>query len=117
MTASMARGSSEARSSAGAAGVGRERRCMEFEASLQGVGVDREDLIEGIDREPALLDAVVAAENGFRHRVRPRVQAPEPLGFAECLPAFAFRVAPVRAARFRWNSNTLLYVPTRNTRV
>ncbi len=68
--------------------LGGERRRVREEAPVQRVGIDREDLVERVEREPARLDAVVALQDGAGDEVRARVEPPEPVGALEGRQAF-----------------------------
>ena len=75
------------------AGLGRERRRMREEAPVERVGIDREDLVERVEREPARLDAVVALQDRAGDEVRARVEPREPVGALERAEALGLGVA------------------------
>ena len=75
------------------AGLGGQRRRMGEEAPVERVGIDREHLVERVEREPARLDAVVALQHGPRDQVRSAVEAGEPLGALEGRQALGLGVA------------------------
>ena len=74
-------------------GLGGERRRMGEKAPIERVGVDREHLVERIEREPARLDAVVALQDGPGDEVGPAVEAGEPVRALEGRQALGLGVA------------------------
>ena len=92
-TASISAGVSRADASARRRGICGERRRMGEEAPVERVGIDREDLVERIEREAARLDAVVALQNGSRDQVGARVETREPVGSLEGGKALGLGVA------------------------
>ena len=65
---------------------------MRQEAPVEGVGIDGEDVVEGIERQAPRLDAVVALQDGAGDEVRARVEAGEPGRALERVEAFGLGV-------------------------
>ena len=61
---------------------------MREEAPIQRVGIDREDVVERVECEPAGLDTVVALQDRAGDEVRARIEPPEPFGALERRKAF-----------------------------
>src|SRR4029453_17340630 len=74
---------------------GQPRRVRD-ESSVQRIGIDLEYFVERCEREPASLDAVVAAQNHLGDGPRAPVELLEPRRLLKALPAVRFGVAAFR---------------------
>ena len=95
-TASIVRGVDAGRGQRARAGLGGQRRRMGEKAPVERVGIDREHLVERIEREAARLDAVVALQDRARDQVRAGIETREPVGALEGGQAFGLGVATRR---------------------
>jgi hypothetical protein len=63
------------------------------EAPVQRIGIDREDLVQRVQREPTRFDAVVALQDRACNEVRAGVEPSEPVGALKGSEAFGLGVA------------------------
>ena len=110
-TASMSSASSPAARERPRAGLGGERRRVGEEAPVERVGVDREHLVERVEREAARLDAVVALQDTVcGDQVRARVEPREPVGRWKRVPALGLGVAACGVRRSQTIKNIVEFL-------